>query len=389
MKEKSPHILFLPKWYPNKIDAFDGNFIENHAIAISKFCNVSVLFVHSFDQSERYQFDLKQSGAINEIRAYYKKPNTGSGLLNRIIGFIRYRKAQQLAYQQLFPRDAPDICHVHVLTRSSLLALQLKKKGIPFLITEHWSGYLEANGKYKGFLKKAFSRFIVRRASLVHTVSTQLKEAMLSHGLINNYTVIPNVVDTSIFSKKTKQSQGTKIVFVGNMLERPKKILSIVKLLAQMDTKSHPFEFNAYGEGADLNAAKELAKALKIDQQITWHGSKPKETIAKAMQDASFLILFSEYENQPCVIPEALCCGTPVLVPDLSGIKERMRPEFGLVFKCLDEADFCEQLKSLISNHQDYNENSISKLAIEEFGQETVGNQFYQLYLSIIEKNED
>ena len=56
----------------------------------------------------------------------------------------------------------PDMCHVHVLSRTAVLALYLKTlHQIPYLITEHWSRYFPQNvkkGSYKGFFRKIFTK---------------------------------------------------------------------------------------------------------------------------------------------------------------------------------------------------------------------------------------
>jgi hypothetical protein len=39
------NVLWLVSWYPNRLDAFDGDFIERHAIAVSRFAKLTVLLV--------------------------------------------------------------------------------------------------------------------------------------------------------------------------------------------------------------------------------------------------------------------------------------------------------------------------------------------------------
>ena len=38
-------ILWLTSWYPNRMDEFDGDFIQRHAKAVALFCRVHVIFV--------------------------------------------------------------------------------------------------------------------------------------------------------------------------------------------------------------------------------------------------------------------------------------------------------------------------------------------------------
>ncbi len=38
-------ILFITRWYPNRVDKLDGNFIENHARAVAIYADLAVLYV--------------------------------------------------------------------------------------------------------------------------------------------------------------------------------------------------------------------------------------------------------------------------------------------------------------------------------------------------------
>src|SRR4051812_13274581 len=45
MREKGNYILWLPSWYPNRLQPFDGDFIQRHAIAASANIPVRVIKV--------------------------------------------------------------------------------------------------------------------------------------------------------------------------------------------------------------------------------------------------------------------------------------------------------------------------------------------------------
>lgn len=377
-------ILFLPKWYPNKLDPFDGNFVENHAHAISKIAQVKVLFVHSDPAVQKgYAIEEKKNRELFELRVYFKKANTRIGILNKIISFFRYRKAQIIGFRKLYPNQKPDLVHVHVLSRPAILALRLN---IPFIITEHWSGYLPANGKYKGFLKKKFSEFVVRKSKGVHTVSSQLMEAMKSHKLINKYWVIPNVVDTSQFKLSEQEHKNRKctILFVGNLLQRPKRILDIIEAAAKLREKHENFELHLYGEGKDEGKAKRLINSLGAEKYIHLMGTRDRAGIAKAMSEASFLVLFSDYENQPCVIPESHASGIPIIVPSLPGIAERMNKQLGIEVPVGDKEALLKAMEQMLMNYDSYSKEYIRNYAEDYFSENTIASQFKSIYEDIL-----
>ena len=381
MSQNKINILFLPKWYPNRLDPFDGNFIENYAHAIKKHCSIKVLFVHS-DTSLKQPYELidKNNKEIREVRVYFKSPQYKLSIINKIITVLRYKRAQEIGFKHLAGEQI-DLCHIHVLTRSSWLALRLKKRfNIPFVISEHWSGYHKKLGGYKGFFKKWFTNKIVKESRAIHTVSTHLKKAMQAHRLIGNYTVIPNVVDTSIFKVREKNNLDTEIIYVGNLLQQPKRILDIIEIFAQIVEKYPAALLSIYGEGKDEDDCKKLIKKLHLSQNVFLRGVRNREEIAEAIGESDFLLLFSAYENQPCVINEAQSCGIPVVVPTIPGISELMSEELGITFPTNDKNAFKSSVIEMIEKHRTYNRDTIRKSAIQRFSEEEIGKNFLSLY---------
>lgn len=381
MNRNQLHILFLPKWYPNKLDPYDGNFIENYAQAIKNHCEITVLFVHSNSkQDSTYESFEETKNGIREIRIFFKKPQFSISILNKIFSAIRYRKAQLIGYNSIDSKKI-DLVHIHVLTRSSWLALHLKKRfNIPFVISEHWSGFQKKVGGYKGFLKKWYTEKVVREAEIVHTVSTPLKEAMESHGLQNEYEVIPNVVDTHLFKPKEKTNHVTEIIYVGNLLQQPKRILDIIEQIGLIAKEQNQIRLSIYGEGQDESACRELIQKLNLQDIVKLMGVRDRNGIAEAIRNADFLLLFSSYENQPCVINEALACGIPVVVPAIPGISELMQKELGITFPTDDRELFKAAVTEMIKSHQNYNSETIRNFALKRFSEEEIAKNFLFFY---------
>ena len=77
-------ILWLPSWYPNKIDPFDGDFIQRHAYAVSLHKKIHVIFARP-----------DESGKItNSVQADFiqRKSHRTNHLLQKIRFFFRKNK---------------------------------------------------------------------------------------------------------------------------------------------------------------------------------------------------------------------------------------------------------------------------------------------------------
>src|SRR5690606_3751426 len=182
----------------------NGNFIQQHALAVSKFADVIVLYANAdqFSGPNLIEFDYKKDDGIPTLYFYYKKRITGLNFIDKPLKLLLYFVCLFRGYritERLFGR--PDLLHVHVLLRTGLFAwFKSFTENLPFVITEHWTLYLPQNAPKISWLRKKLTQLVVKKAAAVHTVSENLKEAMQALGFTNrNYTVIPNVVDTATF----------------------------------------------------------------------------------------------------------------------------------------------------------------------------------------------
>ena len=337
MINRELNVLFLPKWYPSKFEEFDGNFIENHAIALSKKCRLGVVFVHSDNSMlENYSVEKSQNNGFSEYRVYYKRPNYGLSLLNNIASFLRYKKAQTVGYEE-YVQDLgkPDICHVHINGKSALLANFLKAtEKIPFLITEHWSGYTTESGAFKGYFRKKFHQYIAKESSGITCVSAYLKKAIERHNIKADFSIVPNVVDTKLFQPKfDKLNDPIRIIHISNLSKSPKNIHLIVEALTKAGIQRNDFELDIIGTGPDEDFMLEQLNNSSLKNRFTFHGEIELKKVATVLQNADFLLLYSQFETQSVVMIEAFASGVPVLASQVGGIPEYMNEERGILLE--------------------------------------------------------
>src|SRR6187455_121346 len=94
-------ILFLTRWYPNRVDKLDGNFIENHARAVSRYCDLAVLYVGS-DPSmsdKLYDTSVTTEFGFTVVRVWYRNNDVSTKGIGRIIKFFRYVKATSIGWK--------------------------------------------------------------------------------------------------------------------------------------------------------------------------------------------------------------------------------------------------------------------------------------------------
>ncbi|MCW3072125.1 MAG: hypothetical protein JWO44_2015 [Bacteroidetes bacterium] len=391
---KKRNILFLSGWYPNRVLPTLGNFVQKHAEAVALHSNVAALHVCA-DASCKEPFEVTENTVNNvfTVNVYYRKVSHGIPLVSQLQKVMRNLKAWSLGMQRLNKKFThTDLVHHNILYPSGLIALNLKrKKHIPYIVTEHSTAYLPSKKISIGFTESILSKMIARNASFITPVSGDLKKAMLDHGFAGNYEVVYNVVNTKMFSPSGNKTGNDKIKFLHiSTLDDPHKNISgMLRAVAALSKKRADFQCSFIGDG-DTAPHIETAKQLGIYNSFAlFEGMKTTEEIAALMKNSDAFLLFSNYENLPVVIIEALASGLPVLSSDVGGIHEHITQERGILVEAKNEKAFEEAMNTMISSirAQRYNAAALAAYAEENFSYEKVSAKFHHLYQQVLKDN--
>ena len=281
----------------------------------------------------------------------------------------------------------PDIIHLNVLFPAGLIVLLFKLfYGIKYVISEHWTGYLPSNEIKKSALVKWTSKRIAKSASIIMPVTENLKEAMHCKGLINNYIVVPNVVDIKYFHPRENREKNEKkvILHVSSLKDDHKNVTGILNVINELKNIRTDFELKIVGDG-DLEPHIKYAEKLNLNSEIVkFHGTMTTQEIAETMQISDIFLLFSNYENLPCVIIEAFATGIPVISTDVGGIREHLTIDKGILIEPKDEKTLIESLNKTLDNLDFYNKEELHKYAANNFSYEKIGRSFTEIYSSVI-----
>ena len=223
----------------------------------------------------------------------------------------------------------PDVVQLNVIQKQGLLALWLKKRyGIPYVIVEHWSGYLPENGMFKRLsaIKKRIYRRIAAQAEQVLCVSQRLQQAMQDCGIrAQQWGLIDNVVDgfffekveskkTKVESKKTKVESKKTLLHVSCFDERAKNVKGLLRAAKMLSEKRQDWKLVLVGTGVDYTDVRAFADTLDIPEGLLeWTGELTPSEVAERMHEADALVLSSRYETYGVVLAEAAAAGLPIL----------------------------------------------------------------------------
>ena len=381
------YILCLTSWYPNRTDPFIGDFVERHVHSISKFRKVIVLHITKDENqaNDKAEIEIKKEDEnLVVYNVYYKRVLSGNA--ERILSSFTYFRLQQKLVNEIIKKyGKPELVHLHIAMKAGLMAIFIKKKyGIPYVITENWTGYYSqstTNIFNSGWLFKFLIKQILLQANLLLAVTKDLGDTINKNLIKIPFTVIPNVVDTNHFYYIPQiKKQKFKLIHISSM--NPNKnaegILRAVKLLSQEE-----LDFEIVMIGSINENLLSLAEQLSVKDFIVFKNEIPYSEVAREMQLASAFILFSIAENLPCVILEALCCGLPVISSNVGGIREVVNQSNGILVVSGNEHELKEAMKKMITNYSYYIREEIATEAAQKFNYLVIGKQFDNVYKKI------
>ena len=129
-----------------------------------------------------------------------------------------------------------------------------------------------------------------------------------------------------------------------------------------------------------------LAGDLGLTQQIAWKGTLTYADVANQMQQADALVHFSKYENLPCVVNEALCCGLPVLSSNVGGIAELVNSTNGLLVEEGNVSALANALYNYLQHASSFDRKAIGENAVAKFNYKAIGNEIADLYKTIVSR---
>lgn len=393
-KENNLSVLFLARWYPNRYDPMPGLFIQRHAEAVSNYCNVGVVYVHPLDQekiSGTYQTEFENENGVNTARVYYNQPSLKIPILTPMIKLFRFYRANFIGIKRIKQElQGFDLLHIHILTRLGLIALYYKWfKNTPYLISEHWSRYLDLTGEFKGTLRKWITKLVVKNAAIVTTVTQNLANSMKKHGLNNNnYYVLANVVNDAFFNNSisdTEAIQKTVFINVTCFEDKSKNISGLLRVIKSMSKKRNDFIFKLVGDGMDFTELYNSAHGQDlVNNYVIFTGLLEGRELVNEMAKADLMVVFSNYENLPVVINESFVLGVPVVSTSVGGIPEIINKTNGVLINRGDEKELERILNDYLDHKLDFNKDVIMDFARNQFSSKTIGRELFELYNSVI-----
>ncbi len=383
-------LLWLASWYPNKVSPLDGDFIQRHAMAVSKFVDVSVIYVLQYGTAvPNPQPEIVEStfGSVKETRVYFSSFRTGIGFLDKLIYNWRYFRTYMSVIRSYLKKNGlPDLVHVHVPMKAGMMAQWIKTKWkVPYVVTEHAGLYVP--GPVDAFMKRSLYfrrnvRAIFRKASAVTSVSYHNGRIIQRLFGLQHINIIHNVADTRIFySAPTENDTVFRFIHVSTMGDN-KNVIGILHTCAKLKSIREDWQIELVGP--PNQSIIDIIQIHRLENFVSIGGAMSNQAVAARMQKASSLVMFSRVENFPCTIVEALCCGLTVVSSNVGGISEAVNASNGILVESENEEQLLDAMLTMIDHYHLFDRAAIAREAAFKYNYETIGKQFHDLYREVL-----
>ncbi|MFY7668852.1 MAG: glycosyltransferase family 4 protein [Crocinitomicaceae bacterium] len=378
-------VLNICSWYPNEFKPTLGNFVQKHAEAISIFNDVVTLSIFPDETSKDHRVVVNPKDKLTEIIIYYPKKTSGFPL-NKFLNFLAHRKAFKLGFNIVKEKiGIPEIVHLNIVYPLGIWAYWLKKRyRIPYVVTENSSGFhVNSDHAYPKPIMK-LCQLVLRNAEYLLPVSRNLKENLKILSPSSQFEIISNVVDEKLFLPKEIQNLDIKrLIHISTGVDEIKNLSGMLRVMNELKTQNVKVKLDIVSDG-DIEYAKNLASDLNLYTYVTFHSTKTTSEVAEMIQNSDALLMFSNYENFPCVIAEAMICGKPVISSNVNGIPEHVHQFNGILVNPRDEKALQSAINRFVKNEVNFNSKEIRDYAMDNFSYTEVGRKFSMLYAKVL-----
>jgi L-malate glycosyltransferase len=372
-------VLVLTDWFPDGPDDMAGVFVREQALAVARRHEVTVLHLQRpGGGNRRLLLEDDEDGPLRvlRVRCRLPLPFTVVSLWAVTVALARLRRRRQL----------PHLLHAHEMAAGLAAILAGRSIGRPVVLSEHFSGF--ALAEVDGIAARV-ARFAFAHADLVCPVSESLRGSLEQGGWGGNLRVVPNVVDTELFTPGPRPvaDERTSIVTVA-ALEPVKGVQELVEAVGILRHRRDDFRLELIGDGSLRGELERRAAELGLDGALLLRGKLKHDALPGALRRAGFAVVPSRWETFSVAMGEAMACGLPVVATAVGGIVERIDSGNGILCCAQDPAALAAAISEMLDQHHGYDRAAIAAGVRARFSTEAVVADWERVYADAFQRRQ-
>lgn len=294
--------------------------------------------------------------------------------LDRYVG--RMREVYRVAVEQW---GRPDILHAHVSLPGGYVAAGLgEEHNIPVIVQEHYSGF-ESDARFPwrvGF----FIQEMGRRIQGFYAVSPGQARKIEATGLVNVTGVLPNPVDTVLFSLASREMEDKpfQIVTAGNMsMVKGSDVLfeALHQLMPKLD-----WRLTLFGDASQKQSFVRWLDDPQFLSRLTLPGRVPQKELADAYSKSDLYVVSSRLEMASVSMVQAMACGLPVVTTSCGASETLIDDTVGVAVKANDPKALASGIVQVAQNRERYDPAGQRQFIIDRHSKPVVAKKVRKTY---------
>lgn len=389
------HVLIIPSWYPQFPGDPGGSFFREQAIALAKRPpKVGVLFPNQRSLRELWNSSAKKSGTEflvdNNVHVATRYGFNWTPRIQRGIACQWLTHGMTLFNEYVTKHGIPDILHAHCAIYAGHLARKISAKtGIPYVVTEHSTGYFcgDFSDHQLGLAAEVFAESSANLA-VSSSLARLLEE---THRFGKSWQVVPNIVEANFYATplhRIRKPGRCRLLNVALLrpIKRQRLLVEAIDLCRQ--TGRSEFELTIVGEGPERAALEREIAERGLQNQVRMLGLVPRSDVPALMAGHDAFVLSSDYETFGVVLAEALATGLPCISTYCGGPVDILGSGDGTLVPCGAAAAMAEAMLSLQNQPEDHQARLARRTrSAVRFSESAISQALNEVHCSVLKKN--
>lgn len=245
-------------------------------------------------------------------------------------------------------------------------AIKAKKYDIPLVLEANEVSGIKDRARTQTFsrLCAMFERFLFKRCTSIHTVSSYLKEMIVKQGVADNViAVTPNAIDPNKFTgnrdfgnlkQKYEIDSDTTVIGFAGWFDNWDRLDLLVDVFNKLKLKHKKLKLLLIGDGAVLDGVRLKIEKYQIQQDVILTGAVNRESVHQYLSLLDIAVITHSNEfGSPVVMFEFMGLKIPVVAPKLLPITDVLTDQKNaLLFDILNMQQLQDTLDRLIIDKQ-------------------------------------
>jgi len=295
--------------------------------------------------------------------------------------FLRnYTDRLRDVYRQAVGRwGKPDIMHAHVSLPGGYAASYLGREfDIPVIVQEHSSGF-ESDARFP-WRVGCYVREMGRRIQGFYAVSPGYAERIRRTGLVNVTGVLPNPIDTDLFTlgRRLRRSEHFRIVTAGNMGRYKGVDLlfdALYRLMPHLD-----WQLTLFGDASQREAFSRWLDDADFSHRLSLPGKVSQAELHRAYSESDLYVVSSRLETANVSMLQAMACGVPVVTTCCGAPETLIDDSVGIAVAPNDSVALAEGILQFARDARRFDPQAVRRFVVERYSKPVVAKKVMEAY---------